>query len=60
MKIEERIDSVLITVPREMMITTNFYELICGLMQKYGRLRLREYSDNPKDFTTTLLLDKEV
>lgn len=60
MKIEERIDSVLITVPREMMITTNFYELIYGLMQKYGRLRLREYSDNPQDFTTTLLLDKEV
>lgn len=64
LQVEERLDSILITIPREVMmcrdLSVEFCREVNQLKEKYGELKFREYSDNPKDFTTLVILDKEI
>lgn len=64
MKVEETLDKVIITIPRETMLcnelSVEFSKEVNQLKEKYGQLKFIEYCENPKDFTYKVYLAKEI
>lgn len=61
-EVEERLNVVLITLPRMELLRDNlpaeFLEEVEKLQEKYGKLRFLSFCQNPRDFNTTALFEK--